>query len=202
MGVYKLSGAGSVKTRRTLYTSMNAGNDFGRAMVPIASVDIGTNSSFTFSSIPQTYQDLFVVVQTRTSQPGNSVAAFFVWANGDESSATGLYSQTGLQGDGSSATSSRQSSQNQAIIGLSVNNGATAGIFASIALHVLNYTNTSTFKTFLGRSAADLNGSGTTYIPVALRRSTSAITQLYFRADGGYGHVSGSTATLYGIRAV
>lgn len=172
------------------------------AMVPIAQANVGTSASFTFSNIPQTYQDLFVVIQTRNQQPGNNLAAFYVWANGDESSATGLYSQTALQGDGSTASSSRQSNQNQAIIGLSVNNGATAGIFASISLHILNYANASTFKTFLGRTAADLNGSGAVYMPVGLRRSTSAITQLYFRADGGYGHVSGSTAILYGIRSV
>ena len=36
MGVYELSGAGSLKTPRTVYSSINANNQYG-AMVPIAS---------------------------------------------------------------------------------------------------------------------------------------------------------------------
>jgi hypothetical protein len=174
------------------------------ALVPIASTTISgsSTSAFSFTSIPQRYQDLRLVITTRSAQPGNNLAVFYLWANGDESSATGLYSATNLQGDGTSATSSRQSSQNQAIIGFSVNNGATSGIFASNTIDILNYTNTTTFKTSLSRSAGDLNGGGATLLVAALRRSTSAITSLYFRADGGYAQIAGSTATLYGIRSV
>jgi hypothetical protein len=185
------------------YASNSAAAMHG-ALVPIASTTISgsSTSAFSFTSIPQTYQDLRLVITTRSAQPGNNLAVFYLWANGDESSATGLYSATNLQGDGTSATSSRQTSQNQAIIGFSVNNGATSGIFASNTIDILNYTNTTTFKTSLSRSAGDLNGSGATLLVAALRRSTSAITSLYFRADGGYAQIAGATATLYGIRTV
>lgn len=192
MGVYELSGAGSVKTGRTLYTSMNAGNQFG-AMVPIAS-GVGTAS---FANIPQTFQDLYLVANLRGS---NANTIEFSFSNLNLSSDT-LYSYTSIQGDGSSASSSRTNIGNTAFfLGVMPGGNSTTGIFGALEMWILNYANTSTFKTVLYRLAADQNGSGETRLGVGLFRSTAAINTL--QAFGGNGTASGSTATLYGIRAV
>ena len=201
MGVYELSGAGSLKTPRTVYSSMNAGNQYG-AMVPIASVDMGGTNSANFTNIPQTYQDLFVVYQTRNAQATSGLAQFWCWLNGTQDTSNGLCSFTTLSGNGSAVNTGRNSNTNQIEIGFSVNANATAGVFGTGTVHILNYTNTTTNKTLLSRAAADLNGSGTTELVAGLFRSTAAVTALYFRADGGATQSAGSRVTLYGIRAV
>jgi hypothetical protein len=195
MGVYELSGAGSVKTARTLYTSMNANNQFG-AMVPIASVVATSNTgSFNFSVTPQTFQDLMIVAQLRdTNASVNPV--FFNYMNNNGGS---VYSATQLQSDGSSASSGRISNQSIMGIGLQMGSTATAGVFSSNVIHILNYTS-SFFKTILYRDAADNNGSGATRLSVGLLRDTNPLTQFSFNAAAQF--VAGSTATLYGIRAV
>jgi hypothetical protein len=191
MGVYELSGAGSIKTGRTLYTSMNAGNMYG-AMVPIASA---ANGSANFGNIPQTYQDLYVVSSLRGIN-ANTVEFFFSTLN---SSTSAIYSYTSLQGDGSSATSSRTNIGNTSLfLGVGPGANSTAGIFGSLEMWVLNYANTSTFKTVLYRFAADQNGSGESRLGVGLFSSTGAISSL--NVFGGNGTATGTTHNLYGIR--
>jgi hypothetical protein len=193
MGVYELSAAGSVKTGRTLYTSMNAGNQYG-AMVPIASA---ANGSANFNTVPQTYQDLYVVSQLRGNN-ANTIEYFFSTLNASNAA---IYSYTSLQGDGSSASSSRTNIGNTSFyIGTGPGGNSTANIFGSLEMWILNYTNTSTFKTVLYRFAGDQNGSGETRLGVGLFSSTGAVTNV--NVFGGNGTATGSTHTLYGIRAV
>lgn len=200
MGVYELSGAGSAKTPRTVYSSMNANNQYG-AMVPIANVTLTSNAStFSFQNIPQTYQDLFLSIQWRdtTSATGNSYV--YMTTNVYDGVAT-PYSQTMLYGNGSSALSVRLTAKTYADdFGFVPKNGNTTGIFGSLTAHFLNYANTSTKKTYLVRTASDLNGSGDTSLAVGLINSTVAITS--FNIYPVTGILAGSTATLYGIRAV
>ena len=193
MGVYELSGAGSIKTGRTLYTSMNAGNQYG-AMVPIASTTLTSVSNPSFYNIPQTYQDLMIVANVRGTNASalDTLVVDWVYVN--------QYSNTLLTGDGSSATSTRNTSQYGATPVMPGGN-ATAGVFGSIVVHILNYANTTTAKTALFRSAADSNGSGQTMLGVAMRANTSAISYLDFGGANAPLAI-GSTITLYGIRAV
>jgi hypothetical protein len=195
MGVYELSGAGSVKTGRTLYTSMNAGNQFG-AMVPIASVVLSADAgSLNFSVIPQTFQDLMIVAQLRDTN-ASVTPVFFNYMNNNGGS---VYSATQLTGDGSSVSSGRISNQSIMGIGLQTGSSATAGVFSANTIHILNYKS-STFKTIIYRDAVDNNGSGATRLSVGLLRDTNPLTQFSFNAAAQF--VAGSTATLYGIRAV
>jgi hypothetical protein len=193
MGVYELSGAGTLKNGRTLYTSMNAGNQYG-AMVPIASTSGG---SANFANIPQTYQDLYAVSTLRGIN-ANTVEYFFSTLN---SLTSAIYSYTSLQGDGASASSSRTNLGNtQFFLGTGPGANSTANVFGSFEMWVLNYANTSTFKTVLFRFSADQNGSGESRIGVGLFSSTAAINAL--NVFGGNGTSSSATHNLYGIRAV
>jgi len=103
-------------------------------------------------------------------------------------------------GDGSSATSSRSTGENQFNITTAASIGTSAP--ATFTFHLLNYANTSTFKTALTRAAIDKNGSGVTTLDVALWRSTAAVTSLGFNTFGAANFTTSTTATLYGIRAV
>jgi hypothetical protein len=195
MGVYELSGAGGLISGRTEYKSMNAGNQYG-AMVPIAQA-VGTASSpvISFLSIPQTFQDLMLVLSALPSNAGT------VLTMGLNSLSTGA-SSTFLSGDGANASSSRTTSQDSLQpVGLGNSLSTTAPL--SFVAHFFNYTSTSTSKTIFSRYANDKNGSGVTILSVCLSQSTQAITQINLStSNGGYFWTTNTTATLYGIRAV
>lgn len=199
MGVYELSGAGSVKTGRTLYTSMNAGNVYG-AMVPIANYTLTSSGTFNFTNIPTTYQDLRIVFSGRDTNSGG-VGVIYLKETTYGYSTTD-FSQTNLAGNGTSATSTRTTSQNRFQFNQVIST-ASAGIYGASTFDILNYANTSTFKTIIYRDATDVNGSGITALSVGLWRKTDAVTEIGIYASSGGSHwAAGSSAALYGIRAV
>jgi hypothetical protein len=65
-------------------------------------------------------------------------------------------------------------------------------------LNIMNYANTSTFKTMLSRGD-DLSDS--TVVSAGLWRSTAAITQLDITATDALYYAAGCTFTLYGLAA-
>lgn len=173
------------------------------ALVPIAYYSASGSDFVTFSNIPQIYQDLMVVIFGRNANTSNGFGTaqyFGTYANGDASSC----SATSLRGDGSSATSTRLTSQSYFVAGALPNANATSGIYGSAIMHILNYTNTSTFKTILTRSAFDMNGSGGTWLTATLYSKTPAITSLtiYDPASSGSVFASGTRISLYGVRAI
>lgn len=200
MGVYELSGAGNIKTGRTNYTSMNAGNQYG-AMVPIASAvgagAVSGGETVTFVNIPQTYQDLYLVVSGQVvSIVGNPTLGI----NVNQSNAA-VYSSTVLLGNGTTASSNRVTS---AVVmypnGYTQQPDTTTPTSASA--HFLNYANSTTNKTMLIRTANDKNGSGYTALAACTVNSTAAINSISISTSwGGCYWTTGSTFTLYGIRA-
>ena len=160
------------------------------AVVPIAYASMtGGSTSVTFSNIPQKYQDLYIVYY------GQGNGSITLSLNG---ASTG-YTYTFLLGTGSSASSSRGTYSALPISGTSSYNPA--GVFCSANTHILNYANTTTYKTTIGRSAADANGSGFTELIAGLWSNTSAITSLSVGINSST-FATGSTVTLYGIRTV
>jgi len=156
---------------------------------PIATTTLGSAATgITFSSIPATYTDLRVVL-VGTTDSANSGVRF----NSDTAT---NYSETTLQGDGSSATSTRTTSGTYIKTNGNVAFGYT--LPALMEVNIFSYAG-STFKTVLSRVSNDQNGSGATDSVVGLWRSTSAITTVYVFAAGG-SLQTGTTATLYGIK--
>jgi len=141
-------------------------------------------ATVTFSSISASFTDLVLVVNGTWSGTNNFQAITLVF-NSD----TGAnYSRTVLQGDGSSASSSRESTGNWGIIASDQSNSI---------LHIMNYSNTTTYKTVVSR------GSSAGYIVravVGLWRSTSAINSVEVKTASNNFN-SGTSLTLYGIKA-
>jgi phage-related tail fiber protein len=157
---------------------------------PLATTTLGSAaSSVTFSSISGSYTDLVLVVSATWS--GGSNSSFGFRLNSDTGS---NYSITQLYGDGSSASSGRQSNQTKAVIG-QINPTE----FGTTIFQFQNYSNATTYKTTLSRS----NVAGViTLAGVALWRNTAAITRIdleYFDSAGTFD--TGSTFTLYGIKS-
>jgi len=160
----------------------------GSTYTPIATNTLGSAAaSYTFSSIPSTYTDLVLVMNTKGSTSNYCQLRF----NGD----TGTnYSRTDLKGNGSTAASSRDS--NRSIIDIASNaTNDTSNFNTNIILHIMNYANTTTYKTAISR--ANNAATGTDAI-VVLWRSTSAINSIYIAVNTGNLEV-GTTLTLYGI---
>ena len=147
-------------------------------------------AAVTFTSVPATYTDLVLVVNVL----GTSSGCDGLLKVGNGSIDTGAnYSETVLRGNGSTATSNRYSESY-------LNAAATwgTGLIYTHVIQLLNYSNTSTYKTFLNRASyagGDVNAS------VILWRSTSAINTVEIKTSNGATIAVGSTFTLYGIKA-
>jgi hypothetical protein len=142
----------------------------------------------TFSSIPSTYTDLRLVVAAAT----NVILITYVRFNGDTGS---NYSFTYIAGNGSTASSSRGSNQTFAHLTLA---GHTDSNWSVDMMDIMNYSNTSTYKTAISR--ANNAAVGVDAI-VNLWRSTSAINSVKVYADRASTWSVGTTFTLYGIKA-
>ena len=154
----------------------------------IATTTLGSASATVdFTSISGSYTDLVYVMQVTTSSGGNYTR---IRLNSDTGS---NYSVTRLSGNGTSATSSRLSNQTYIEID---NESFVNTTIANRILQIQNYSNTTTYKTVLGRNNNSSNGTGAI---VGLWRSTSAITSIsvFLEASGTFN--AGSTFTIYGI---
>jgi hypothetical protein len=158
----------------------------GSTYTPIATASPSGSSSFSFSSIPNTYTDLIIIEQAL----GSASAYSTIYFNTDNASTN--YSKTYIFGNGTSASSGRDT--NQSTFGTLdyVSSGTTTN---SHIYQINNYSNSTTYKTLLMRYNVSSDGPGAY---VGLWRSTAAINAITFtRSSGTY--AAGSIYTLYGI---
>ena len=159
---------------------------------PIATTTLGSAaSSITFSSIPNTYTDLRLVFVGTSASNGQVVTIQF---NSDTAT---NYSWIRFNGDG--ATASAISAQNVSSLQATYQ-GTSTTIPIMCTWDVFSYTG-STYKTVLMSASEDKNGSGGTGVKVGMWRSTSAINTILITINGAQNFNSGTTATLYGIKA-
>ncbi len=163
---------------------------------PIATYTLGSSNVgtvITFSNIPQTYQDLYISVSSRSTTSGNANSIKVYNINGDTGN---NYSYTGLFGDGTNTGGLRQSGISFMLLG-GYTTALTAGVYEISTLNFNNYTSTTQFKTMLARR----NSAGTVgYVATAAGswRNTAAITSITIAQQVG-DFANASTATLYGI---
>ena len=158
---------------------------------PIAKETLGSSvQTVTFSSIASTYTDLVVIINSFASV-ASDMSMYF---NAD----TGAnYSRTTLWGNGSTAGSVRDTSVNSIYLTYYGTVRTDQGSSVQI-VNIMNYANTTTHKTVLARANASVTGTDLT---AGLWRSTSAVTSITFDLDSTRTFQTGSTFTLYGIKA-
>ena len=117
----------------------------------------------------------------------------FINFNGDTAT---NYSSTSMNGNGGSASSSRQSTTNVPSVGGSY--GAITADLGNWIVNIQNYSNSTTFKSFISRGN---NAGFGVAAAIGLWRNTAAITSLTITPTGSRTMGSGSTFTLYGIAA-
>jgi len=139
-----------------------------------------------FTSISGTYTDLVLITSVKYVSGDQALGLTFNSDTGSNYSATYVY------GNGTTAASSRDTSNTAIPIARADANQFWAGI-----ANIFNYANTTTYKTTISRG-----NSGTYAIAyTGLWRSTSAITSLKVATLNGNNFAAGSTFTLYGIKA-
>lgn len=162
--------------------------------IAIATTTLGSAaSSITFSSIPSTYTDLRLVYTVQGTASGQLCFTRF---NGDTSGST-LYSLTNLWADGTSVTSSANTSRSS-WFDFQFGMPSSGSNFAFGTIDIFSYAG-STYKTGLLTGSNDANGSGDVDRRVGLYRSTSAITSITLTPQASGSFATGSSATLYGI---
>ena len=160
--------------------------------VALATQTLGSPAaSVTFSSIPQGYTDLVIVgnflPSVSTNQP-------YIQFNADTGTGTTNYSTTSLRGDGSSAASGRHTNNFgwYPVPGPGI---GTNGNPEPWLINVMNYSNTTTYKTGLSRFN---NSQSIVSANAHLWRSTAAISTVTITMETGNFN-TGSTFTIYGI---
>jgi len=157
---------------------------------PLAAQTLGSAAaSVTFSSIPQTYTDLKLICFAQLS----ALTWIHLRFNSDSGS---NYSVNRIYGNGTTAYADRFNSQTGIDVGyLNSTN------FGYSEINIMNYANSSTFKTISNRWGSEGN-SGYVLAGVGLWRNTASITTISLTPySGGVNLNTGSSFTLYGIRA-
>jgi hypothetical protein len=162
----------------------------GSTYEPISTTTLGSaTNSVTFSTIPATYTDLVFIGSIKGDA---SIGLIRVRLNGDTGN---NYSYTRVYGTGGTAASDR--SANTSSMELEDPGTAFNSQFIVVRGQIQNYSNSTTYKTMLGR------GDELTNVTMAtsnLWRNTSVVTSVtIFTPSNNF--ATGSTFTLYGIAA-
>jgi hypothetical protein len=167
-------------------------------------VPAGGVSSITFSGIPTggQYAHLQIrgIAQTNRGTFGRDLVNLQL--NND----TGAnYSWHVLNGDGSSAGAGGSTSTNEIRTGATGTTTAGSGFFGAQVVDILDYANTSKFKTVRNLGGNDVNGTvggagGEVILTSGSWRNTNAVTSLTFYPAVGSTFSQYTQFALYGIR--
>jgi hypothetical protein len=174
------------------YTATNV--DTG-AMFPLGMVQVGSGGTayVEFTSIPATYTHLQIRGIGRTTT-GNFPTTL-LYFNSDTGS---NYSYHQILGDGGVAAAG---AANQSLMVLPPTSGSTqsASVFGAMVIDILDYKNTSKYKTIRALGGTDNNTTGQLTFNSASWRNTNAITTV--KVSPGSGNFAEfSQFALYGIK--
>ena len=161
----------------------------------ISSVTVGSGGAATmdFTSIPQTYTDLKIVISARNTAASGVESQILLTVNGNGSNGSWKL----LYGNGSAAVSGAGSGYLQPAHAPSA--PTTANTFGNAEIYFPNYTSTTTYKSFSSDFVTENNATSSLLgIYANLWSSNSAITQLTLTSNVS-NFVQYSTAYLYGI---
>jgi len=172
------------------------------AMIPIATVTVGSGgaSSIEFSSIPQSYEHLQIRGLGRSTIADTNDFAIIKFNSDSGANYTYHY----LRGDGTSASaqgSGYGTSDYLRSAGFISGANATAQVFGTTIIDILDYTNTNklkTIRTLTGKDANSNNADGRVYLFSMLWGSTSAITTITLTTQANWAQYS--SFALYGVK--
>jgi hypothetical protein len=203
MGIRSLSTASiSTGTKRSKVWDQSAVvNNNSYESIATVTVGAGGSSSISFTSIPSTYKHLQIRSTNRTNR-ANVIDAIDLQFNSD--STISNYVRRGVEASGAAPVASSvgypQSGNYPFWIGYTTGANAISGAFGSYVIDILDYANTSKYKTTKSLSGYDNNGSGEISLFSHLWMNTSAINTITLTASLGTGLAQYSSFSLYGIK--
>lgn len=150
----------------------------------------GPATTVTFSSITNTYTDLVVIAYTQRASGNPSLTVRF---NSDTGSNYSFANVLGSSGGGAAS----YQGNNFSLINLSYWTMAGSPNFSPSIINIMNYANTTTYKTVVAEGGEA--GTGV-QITTGTWRSASAITSIQFGLED-QNFNSGSIFSIYGIKA-
>jgi hypothetical protein len=166
--------------------------------IKIQTVTVGSGGASTidFTSIPQTFTDLKLVMSTRDAYAGtfDSVKITF-------NSNTANYSYRFLEGTGAVTTSSNGSSQASGYVLTGNAATSTSSVFSNLEVYIPNYTSAN-HKSWSQDGVTENNATASyQYLNAQLWANTAAITSIQLTPYQPVNFVQYTTATLYGIKS-
>jgi hypothetical protein len=161
-------------------------------LISTATAGSGGAASLSLTAIPQTFTDLFVVVNCRAASATGTTMLMYVNNNG-----ASIYSQRNLDGDGATTGSNNTSSTSGFTLAQNTTTQTTS-TFGNASIYIPNYTG-STNKSISVDSVLENNATSVLMrLAAGIYASTTAITQLDFLYAAG-NVAQHSTVSLYGI---
>lgn len=165
--------------------------------IATTTVGAGGVSDITFSSISATYTHLqirFLARTARANQEDNIQLRF-------NSDTGGNYAAHVLYGDGASAGAFSDgtsiSFNTRSVVAAA---SATSGVFGVGVIDILDYANTSKYKTVRSLNGYDNNGTGQVRLSSGLWMNTAAITSVTILSANGANLSQYTQIALYGIK--
>ena len=169
----------------------------------IATQTVGSGgvASVTFSSIPSTYKHLQIRFIGRSTVSNVNDGYISMRFNSDSG---GNYTFLHyLQGDGATASAGAlyTSGWDNIYSSIAAGNTATASVFGTGIVDILDYTSTNKYKVVRHLSGMDNNGAGKVGLGSGNWNTTNAITSITLGANGfGSNWTQYSSFALYGIK--
>lgn len=161
----------------------------------IATATVGTTAAqITFTNIPQTYTDLWLVVSARSGNGGNADFSLNLNVNGSPS--------RNLRGFQTTAGATTYSKINES--GNTVGSVAQSGnfsVFSNTSIRIFDYTGTANKLVYVedGTNSNAFSNGGLLTVRTQTLLTSSAITSITLSDSIMTNFVQHSTATLYGI---
>lgn len=153
------------------------------------------NGTLDLQNIPQTFTDLRLIICSRSTYASQSFGGYGSFNNDNT---TGNYPYTRFFSDGS-AQSQRDQSLNGFAVGELASGNSTTNIFGMTIMDILDYTNTTTYKTWIARTSTIVS-TAMVFHYAGHWKSTAAINRIKFD-QAANSLKAGTTANLYGIKA-
>jgi hypothetical protein len=157
----------------------------------------GSGSSVTFNLIPSTYKHLQIRLIGRIDRSGEASDFFTIRYNSDTGSS---YSWHALEGSGTTLYAESTASTSLPRCGDIAATTAASGIFGIGIIDILDYTNTTKYKTTRNFTGRDANGTGWVWFGSSLWRDTAAISRIDILPTFGTGFQANTHFALYGIK--
>jgi len=166
------------------------------AITLISSQTLGSSAtSISFTSIPQTYTDLFLMMSLR-GDLNNPQIGHFLRFNGDS---TSTYSDRQLSGNGSTTSSGSNGAGGTAIYtGQAPALTQTANTFGNTSIYIPNYTSSAVKAVSVDNVRENDSAASIAFIIAGKWTGTSAITSLSIVCEAN-NWIAGSSISLYGV---